>query len=345
MEEATHDTKHVLGGSLAGMLVTSLHSRRRLFVDKTTYVLASAPQNSPIDTTAPMNSLMVRLRFTVGQDGSMATAPVILLPPSEGKAGGGNGPKVQVSNLSFPQLESARNTVRSALAASMKTNEAARSKLLGVKGVALENATATNRVVLTSPTLPAIDRYTGVLYDALDAQSLSARDRRRLSDQVLIFSGLWGVVRPDDLIPDYKLKMGASLPKVSKVTTWWRRPLTDALAPTVRGATVWNLLPKEHDSAWAPFSNDADPADLPSAIFSVKFLDEGPPTKDERNFTTVSHWNKLLKGALVRFILATGADDPKALTKFRHPEGYRFDRTLTETTPTGTILSMVRPAP
>ena len=303
------------------------------------------PKNPPLRSLPPMNSLVVHLPFTVGQDRKMAIAPVILLPPSEGKAEGGSGPTVQLSDLSFPQLESARTAVRSALAASMKANEAARSKLLGVKGVALATATATNRNLLTSPTLPAIERYTGVLYDALDAASLSTRDRQRLSDQVLIFSGLWGVVRPDDLIPDYKLKMGATLPKISKVTTWWRRPLTDALAPSVRGATVWNLLPKEHDNAWAPFRSDADPTDLPCAIFSVKFLDEGPPTNGERNFTTVSHWNKLLKGALVRFILATGADDPKALAKFRHPEGYRFDRTLTETTPTGTILSMVRPAP
>ena len=291
----------------------------------------------------PVISPVVHPSFTVGQDGTMATAPVILLPPSEGKAEGGTGPEVQISELSFPQLGDTRNAVRSALAAGMKSDEAARSKLLGVKAGALASATAANRALLTSPTMPAIERYTGVLYDALDVGSLSARDRRRLTDQVLIFSGLWGVVRPDDLIPEYKLKMGATLPKISKVTTFWRRPLTDALAPTVRGATVWNLLPKEHDAAWAPFGKDAEPADLPSAILSVRFLDEGRPTNGERTFTTVSHWNKLLKGALVRFILATGADEPKALIGFRHPEGYRYDRTLTEATPTGTILSLVRP--
>ena len=292
----------------------------------------------------PLNLRFVHLPFTVGQDGAMATAPVILLPPSEGKAEGGNGSKVQNSDLSFPQLERARSAVRSALSSAMKGDEATRSKLLGVKGGALASATTANRTLLTSPTLPAIERYTGVLYDALDAGSLSSRDRARLADQVLIFSGLWGVVRPDDLIPDYKLKMGATLPKISKVSTWWRHPLTDAIATNVRGSIVWNLLPKEHDSAWAPFGKEADPADIPSAIFSVKFLDEDPPSGNERSFTTVSHWNKLLKGALVRFILATGADDPKALTKFRHPEGYRYDRTLTETTPTGTVLCMVRPA-
>jgi cytoplasmic iron level regulating protein YaaA (DUF328/UPF0246 family) len=80
-------------------------------------------------------------------------------------------------------------------------------------------------------------------------------------------------------------------------------------------------------------------------VFSVKFLDEGPQQKGERTFTTVNHWNKLLKGALVRYVLETGADDPKALTKFRHPEGYRYDKSLTDVTSSGIVLSMVRPAP
>lgn len=274
----------------------------------------------------------------------MATAPVILLPPSEGKAEGGSGPKLRIANLSFPQLEEHRSTLRAALGAAMKGKEAGRSKLLGVKGVALASATRANLDVLASPTMPAIERYTGVLFDALDVASLSSRDRKRLNKQVLIFSGLWGVVRPDDMIPDYKLKMGATLPPVGKLSTWWREPITTALAATVGNAVVWNLLPKEHDNAWTPFETKHTAVSQPTAVFSVKFLDEGDPVKGERSFTTVNHWNKLLKGALVRFILETGADDPKALTKFKHPEGYRYDRTLTETFPTGTVVSMVRPA-
>ena len=290
-----------------------------------------------------MNSLVVHAPFVVGQDGAMATAPVILLPPSEGKADGGTGKALRIAGLSFNQLEGQRTTLRAALGAAMKGKEPGRAKLLGVKGTALAAATAANLAVLSSPTMPAIERYTGVLYDALEVSSLSTRDRKRLSKQVLIFSGLWGVVRPDDLIPDYKLKMGATLAPVGKLSTWWREPLTAALASTVSGTVVWNLLPKEHDNAWAPLA-PAHSSSAPSAIFSVKFLDEEKPVKGERSFTTVNHWNKLLKGALVRFILETGADDPKALSTFRHPEGYRYDRTLTETTASGTVVSMVRPA-
>ena len=61
--------------------------------------------------------------------------------------------------------------------------------------------------------------------------------------------------------------------------------------------------------------------------------------------SSVSHWNKLLKGALVRHILATGADEPEALAAFAHPQGYRYDPSLTEQAKDRTVVSMVRPSP
>lgn len=271
----------------------------------------------------------------------MPTPPLLLLPPSEGKAAGGSGPAPALASLSFEELTDHRTKAIASLTRAMKGSEAARSKLLGVKGTALAAATAANRSLLTSPTMPAIERYTGVLYDALDVASLTARDRRRLDSQVVIFSGLWGMVSPADPIPDYKLKMGATFPSIGKLATWWRPAISDALAAKAAGATVWNLLPNEHAAAWAP-APVGSPAG-PAAILSVKFLDEAPSTDGERSFTTVNHWNKLLKGALVRYVLATGADEPAALTKFRHPEGYRYDRTLTVTTDSGIVISMVRP--
>jgi len=274
----------------------------------------------------------------------MPTAPVILLPPSEGKADGGHGPAIDLNVLSFTELNGQREVICAALVTAMRRNEAERSKLLGVKGKALASSTAANREVLSAPTMPAIERYTGVLYDALDVASLSRRDRKRMDTQVLIFSGLWGVVRPNDPIPDYKLKMGATLPRLGKVSTWWRDSLSAAIAPMVGAAVVWNLLPNEHDNAWEPNAKHVDAVMPPSAILSVKFLDEGPVKKGVRTFTTVNHWNKLLKGALVRFVLETGADEPAALTKFRHPEGYRYDASLTESTPQGTVVHMVRAA-
>ena len=141
----------------------------------------------------------------------MAT-PLILLPPSEGKAGGGTGSPWADSPQSFPDLSVHRRKVIAALADAMAGPVEARSRILGVGPAKADEAAAANRSVDSTPTLPAIQRYTGVLYDALDYPALSAAVRHGVDRQVVIFSGLWGAVRPADPIPDYKLKMGATLP-------------------------------------------------------------------------------------------------------------------------------------
>ncbi|MFN8050096.1 MAG: peroxide stress protein YaaA [Acidimicrobiales bacterium] len=248
--------------------------------------------------------------------------PLILLPPSEGKAPGGEGAPWSPGSMRFPELDASRRAVMGALARTMRTNAAACGKLLGVKGTALAAARATNRSLATAPTMPAIERYTGVLYDELDHASLPARSRKRAADQIVIFSALWGLVTPTDPIPDYKLKMGAALAPMGRTTTWWRPQLTAALAPLVAGRTVWDLLPNEHAAAWSP-----DPSSFAARV-SVKFVDD-TGTGAARKTVTVSHWNKLLKGALVRHVLATQLDDPAGLAEFDHPLGYRYRPELT----------------
>jgi cytoplasmic iron level regulating protein YaaA (DUF328/UPF0246 family) len=164
------------------------------------------------------------------------------------------------------------------------------------------------------PTMPAIERYTGVLYRELDAATLPPAARRRLDRRVLIASGLWGLSAPRDPIPHYRLKMSASVAPLGRLSTWWRPRLTEALAPRVRGAVVWDLLPNEHAAAldWRALA--------PKRRITVRFVD-----RDER---TVSHWNKLLKGSLVRWQVSTdgGVDD---LEGFEHPQGYRLDPAAT----------------
>lgn len=241
-----------------------------------------------------------------------AELPLILLPPSEGKAAGGSGPAWEPSTMRY-DLDDQRTRTLRALAQTAKWSTPRRAALLGVKGPSLEAATAANRDVADSPTMPAIERYTGVLYDELDAASWSAAQRRRAQDAVVIFSGLFGVVAPQDPIPEYKIKMGASLPRLGKLGTWWRPYLSAALAPVVAGRRVWNLLPNEHDAAWtAP--GDAE-------LATVKFFDERP----DGTLVTVSHWNKLLKGALVRLLLDAPSTAPSDLDGWDHPLGYRLE--------------------
>lgn len=229
-------------------------------------------------------------------------------------------------------LDDRRQQVLAALASAMTRSEPTRAALLGVKGKALAAATAANLTARTSPTMPAIERYTGVLYDALDHRSLSAAHRRRLDASVVIFSGLWGVVAPADPIPDYKLKMGAGLTPFGKLSAWWRDELSERLAERAAGRRVWNLLPAEHASAWRP------PAGLPQ--LSVRFLER----RSDGSLAAVSHWNKFLKGALVRFLLAHPSAGPEELAGWAHPSGYRLDPSLDEVRGGLRILSLVQTA-
>lgn len=264
--------------------------------------------------------------------------PIILLPPSEGKAPGGSGAPFEPGTLVFPELDRSRRKVAGALKRTMRSNVGAVGKLLGVKGDALATARVANREVLDAPTLPAIERYTGVLYDAFDHAGLSTAHRRRAAAQVLVFSGLWGVVAPGDPIPDYKLKMGAALDPLGRLNTFWKPQITAAIRPVVEGRAVWDLLPNEHSAAWNPAATGL------GRRISVRFLDDVPDGAG-RKLIAVSHWNKLLKGALVRHVLATQIDDHTALAAFDHPMGYRYEPSLTEVSGDLVTVSLVARTP
>lgn len=255
----------------------------------------------------------------------MSRAPLVLLPPSEGKAAGGDGPPWHRAGHRFTELDDARREVHAALTAAMRADEDGRRALLGVRGAALDAATRANLEVADAPTRPAIERYTGVLYDALDAGSLPSAQRRRLRAQALILSGLWGVVAPDDPIPAYKLKMGARLRPLGRLSGWWRPRLAPVLDEVAAGRVVWDLLPAEHDAAVAPIASAR-------RVITARFLDE-VERDGERRLVAVSHWNKLLKGALVRHVLAEQLDDPAGLEGFEHPEGYVLRPDLSDLAP------------
>lgn len=212
--------------------------------------------------------------------------PLILLPPSEGKALGGDGPAWASGTMADEALDRHRRVVFRA-------------------------AATIGAVQRRTPTRPAMERYTGVLYKELDWASLPAAARRRGTTQVRIVSGLWGLVAPSDLIPHYRLKMSDAVGELGRLATWWKPRLTPTLAERTSGAVVWDLLPIEHSAAVAW------PAGAPQRRVTFRFVD--------REGRRVSHWNKLLKGSLVRWLLTEQPAGPEALAAFEHPLGYRFD--------------------
>ena len=228
----------------------------------------------------------------------MPVDPMILLPPSEGKTPGGTG-RWKPGAGRFAALGPTRAGVAAALATAMADPALAR-KLTGLSGERADRAVDANRRVLAGPTLPARRRYSGVVWEHLGPAAISGAARRRAS-QIVVVSALGGAFGFDEPVPDYKLKMGASLPGIGSLAALWRPVLAAALAEAAAGAPVWDLLPAEHRRAI-----DVDAFDK---LTVVDFRAAGGQG-------AAGHAAKAAKGRFTRWLLEAGADPLDAADRF-----------------------------
>lgn len=215
---------------------------------------------------------------------------LIVLPPSETKSFGGDHPPLDWDSLSFPEL----NSVRKQIAADLVALDDPFT-VLGISDKLAAEVEA-NQQLLTSPTTPAILRYTGVLYDALSADTLPNEALQRLA----IGSALFGVVRAGDLIPHYRLSGGTKLPTRSSSTT-----------PTLKSR--WGGLITEVLS-----SADGLVVDLRSGTYQqlgrlkTAITVRVESVQPDGSRKVVSHFNKHYKGELAR-VLALSKQDPTSI--------------------------------
>lgn len=162
-----------------------------------------------------------------------------------------------------------------------------------------------NAALRTAPTMAAMDRYTGVLYDALGAASLARAARNWLGAHVLIQSAPFGLVGGGDLIPTYRLAAATSLPGIPPLRRVWAGATTAALRELAPPFVL--DLRSESYAALGPL-----PDDVPSAYVRVvtRTGDEGAPVR------ALNHFNKHAKGDLVR-MLATERPQISSLGAFR----------------------------
>lgn len=205
----------------------------------------------------------------------------ILLPPSETKRPGGDGAPLDVDALALPALSGARHAVIDALVELAHDEDAARAALkLSAKQA---HEIAHNRSLRSAATMPAVDRYTGVLFDALDAATLSTASRRWLGAHSWIHSAPFGPVGALDAIPAYRLAAGTSLPGVAPLRRHWAEATSGAIAGE-EPAFVLDLRSEAY-VALGPV-----PASVPSAYVRVV-------TEHGR---ALNHFNKKSKGLLAR---------------------------------------------
>jgi len=236
---------------------------------------------------------------------------LVLLPPSETKRVGGDGPPLSSAAPSFPELDLLRKELLDEvveLAGDLVASRAA----LGLSP-RQDDEIARNAALWTSPTLPALHRYTGVLYNALDAGSLRGVAAGRARSRLAVGSALFGLVRAGDPVPAYRLSAGSVLPGRPTLAARWRPMLEPVLAALAAGDTVVDL----RSGSYAALGR------IPGAI-TVDVLSERP----DGSRAVVSHSNKAHKGRLARALAVTRAEpgDAAGVAAVARRAGLRVER-------------------
>ncbi|CAI7980980.1 conserved hypothetical protein [Frankia sp. Hr75.2] len=159
----------------------------------------------------------------------------ILLPPSEGKAEGGDGPSLWTAGFGDGPLAEARAEVARAVAAFCRVDPHAAVVALRLPASRAQADLAANTAMLDAPTMPALDRFVGVLYQALAPATLPPAARAAAGHTLFVSNGAFGLLRAAESVPDHRVAMAAAIPGLGGRTAptvlaaFWRARLAPAL--------------------------------------------------------------------------------------------------------------------
>lgn len=230
----------------------------------------------------------------------------ILLPPSEAKrpdggrraAGGGRlEAGADALGRDGARLQRSRARVASALVDFCRGDPDTAARVLALPARSADADLAANRTVLEAPTMLALDRYAGTVYDGLAAATLTAAARRRAMESVLVFSGLFGVLRADERVPAYRLPVAATLPPLGALTPFWRAALAREMPQLLGDGLVLDLRSSDYAAMWRATGSVRD------QIVVVRILSEQP----DGRLAVISYPSKHGKGRLARAVLSSRA--------------------------------------
>lgn len=224
---------------------------------------------------------------------------LFLLPPSECKVEGGSPLTLDQVALTFGGMQPARDLVLKKLIEYSKTT-AAKTKM---RAEHLQQ----NLEVLSSPTMPAIDRYSGTLYDALQGRGLKGtptefntltnEERERAKESVFVQSALFGLIPASNLIPNYRFSAGTKIQGFDLKKHWpeahniiWKR---------LEGQQIIDLRSNAY----------AELAPIPEGFNALTV-----EVYDKASGKAMNHFNKKAKGQFVRAYLQ-GAETLEQMAK------------------------------
>jgi len=223
---------------------------------------------------------------------------LILIPPSEGKTKiKSTGVKFNKTNFIF------RNEVKVIVDLLENLSELGEdiSSLYGTSIEKSELFHRQNQDVFNSRCAKAIERYTGVVYEHINWATLNPKAQQYMEKHVRIFSGLFGMITPETLIPNYKLKMN-----VLSLQYHWNPILTKTLE---KEKMILDLLPQVHRKAYKPNKN----------VFKVDFV-----VKNKGKKTSAGHYGKAVKGKFIRFLANNNISSINEFNKFEY-DGFIWD--------------------
>ncbi|MEV8255052.1 peroxide stress protein YaaA [Rhodoglobus sp. NPDC076762] len=235
---------------------------------------------------------------------------IVLLPPSETKRDGGDDCAVlDLSRLSFESLTPQRDAVVSAVTELSQDTQSAQ-KALGISAKQLFEVER-NRTLTSSAVLPALDRYTGVLFDGLDAASLTREERNFAAETVLVHSAMFGPISVGDRIPAYRLSHNSKIPGLP-LKKHWREPASQVLGAL--GGLQLDLRSEAYSQLGAT-SRDS---------VYLRVVTEGPGGKR----VALSHFNKKSKGVFTRALISAGIHHSSvdSLLEWSRDAGHRLER-------------------
>lgn len=229
---------------------------------------------------------------------------LILLPPSETKRPGGVGISIDKLAIIWAALDPARDRL---IAATQKVcanpKKAAEVFKLGPK---LMGELEANQNLMTAPTMPAIERYAGVLFDALDYPTLDEAAKRRVGEQLFIQSALFGLLPATEQIPYYRFSATTKLPKINLKEVW-----------TEAHKAVWPRLTKPILDMRSKSYAQLNPIPEELERYELDVFDDSGKA--------LNHFNKKAKGLFVRAAMTQGLETLSDLPRIAKSVNLRIE--------------------